>query len=117
MCRKPTLLNELVGSLLWCIKVGQFSLSAALQEDFRMLNSLSTFYNNELSSLSLCSVMFSECVVGVCFQERSLSCVKQMVVGDPSLSIPVYVNICSSILVRVYSCFSELNACSFGGFF
>lgn len=54
--------------------------------------------------------MFSECVLGVCFQERSLSCVKQMAVGDPLLSIPVYASICSSILVRVYSCFSELNA-------
>lgn len=44
-------------------------------------------------------MVLSECVVGVCFQERSRSCVKQMVVGDPSPSIPVYGNICSSILV------------------
>lgn len=99
MCLKRTLVDEILSSLLWCIKVGQFSLSAALQEGFRLLESLSTFSNNELSSLSLCFVMFGECVVGVCFQERSLSCVKQMVVGDPSQSIPVYVNICSSILV------------------
>lgn len=48
---------------------------------------------------SLCFAALSECVVGVCFQERSRSCVKQMVVGDPSPSIPVYGNICSSILV------------------
>lgn len=63
------------------------------------LKSLSTFKNNELSSLSLCLLRFSESMVGVCFQERSLSCVKQMVVGDPSPSIPVYGNICSYILV------------------
>lgn len=99
MCLKLKLLDEIPSSLLWCIKVGRFSLSAALQEGFRLLKSHSTFYNDELSSLSLCFVMLSECVVGVCFQERSLSCVKQMVVGDPLLSIPVYVNICSSILV------------------
>lgn len=91
----PLLLAEILSCLFWGIKVGQASLSVVRM----LLKSLSTFYNNELSSLSLCLLRFSECAVGVCFQERSLSCVKQMVVGDPSPSIPVYGNICSYILV------------------
>lgn len=58
------------------------------------------FCNNDSTTLSLCIVEFnSVCVVGGCFQERSLSCVKQMVVGDPLQSIPVYENTCSYILV------------------
>ena len=67
-----------------------------------------TFCSNEFTRLSLCVVDFnnmymymcvSVCVVGGCFQERSLSSVKQMVVGDPLRSIPVYENTCSYILV------------------
>ncbi len=57
------------------------------------------FCNNAFTTLSLCIVEFKSVHVCVRFQERSLSCVRQMVVGDPLQSIPVYENTCSYILV------------------
>lgn len=112
MCLKAALLDEIEFLTLVHQSRSGFHYQLHFQ---RVLGCLNHFQPSTIMSflVSLCFVMFSECVVGVCFQERSLSCVKQMAVGDPSLSIPVYANICSSILVRVYSCFSKLNACLF----
>lgn len=63
-----------------------------------------TFNNKFYDFQVFCVVKFNHmyvcvCVVGGRFQERSLFCAKQMVVGDPLQSIPASENTCSYILV------------------